>query len=154
MRSSQPPMGHQETRPRDPHYGPSDPGRSIRRSATERRPHHRHSVFGRSPARHSSYYERRSSPIAHIPGAFPTGNQSSVSLPPHGGYVPQREMTENTQGSKTDICVEHLKALGFAGGDTSLLKFYAEAADGSLSDAIEYIEDERKALEQQESLFR
>ena len=63
-------------------------------------------------------------------------------------------MTENTQGSKTDICVEHLKALGFAGGDTSLLKFYAEAADGSLSDAIEYIEDERKALEQQESLFR
>lgn len=143
-RRSQPPPGYHETRLRDAHSGPAQPGRPIRRSATERQ----------TRPRHPGYYERGSSPFADIPGAFPAGNQSTASLPFHAGYVPQPEMAANARNNKIEACALQLKALGFADGDTALLRIYAEAADCSLGNAIEMIEDERKALEQQGSARR
>ena len=57
--------------------------------------------------------------------------------------------------SKIDACIEHLQALGFQHDDDQgeqRLRVYACAVDGNLGDAIEMIEEERKAYEQQPSL--
>lgn len=81
----------------------------------------------------------------------PTGPEFSV----HGREVPNTSQAPHRFTSKIDACVEHLKALGFLGDGQDgeqRLRVYACAVDGNLGDAIEMIEEERKAYEQQPSL--
>ncbi|KAL1959786.1 hypothetical protein VTO42DRAFT_931 [Malbranchea cinnamomea] len=121
---------------------------SVRRSATERRHGRkslRHAFVERHHRReHHDYFPMR---FLTTPGNFLVENERSI-YPSHGGDDRQPEVTENLPMSEIDTCVAHLKALGFADGDIARLRFYAEAADGNLGDAIEMIEDERRALEQ------
>ncbi|KAK2763755.1 hypothetical protein FQN54_009372 [Arachnomyces sp. PD_36] len=153
-----------------------------RRSATERQPNHpvNHGFqHHRVPYRRPRGDFRREEPSWESYVDRPR-NLSGESVPQPPNNVPatntaQPEMAEwpstrpNVQGqgeinvsepparpkSKVDACVEHLKALGFLNdgehGDQRL-SVYASAVNGNLGDAIEMIEEERKAYEQQPSL--
>lgn len=76
--------------------------------------------------------------VPHVPGTFPPEVQACTT-------------TESQPASNVEICVKHLQTLGFeneAGQDTTRLRIFAEAANGKLEEAIEMIEEERKAYEQ------
>jgi hypothetical protein len=69
---------------------------------------------------------------------------------PHPGPKPRPK-----EKTKTERCMDQLKMLGFGneqdGGEERLM-IYAEAADGNLEDAIEMIEEERKAYQQRREI--
>ncbi|OAX85145.1 hypothetical protein ACJ72_00480 [Emergomyces africanus] len=140
---------------------------NLRRSATERQ--HRRplgSTFGRHrhvledrPASYNPY--RLPGPpadaLSSIPGSFPAEAPPAVlhHAPTHQYGERQPEMQEhhrpindNSLRHDIDRCIAHLGLLGY-GYDSSLpshnLHIYAEASNGNLEDAIEMIEEERKA---------
>lgn len=121
---------------------------SVRRSATERHPTRRDPreaiLRGRDSRRH---YDHDPVRLPDTPRAFPVESLLNDSHPFHSDRS-QPEMAENHFKSGVDLCVRHLKALGFANGDETRLRIYAEAVNGNVGDAIEMIEEERKVLEQ------
>lgn len=147
-----------------------------KRSATERRPsrppHHTlqfdrsYRVIGDKIAPRSA---KREEPSWETYLDHPKNFLRATSPPQHDGArtaqpeMSQRTVTERTRSSeppahsssKIEACVEHLKALGFhkdGEENDQRLRVYACAVDGSLGDAIEMIEEERKAYEQRPSL--
>ncbi|EEQ85725.2 uncharacterized protein BDCG_08994 [Blastomyces dermatitidis ER-3] len=145
----------------EPH--PRNRNSNLRRSATERqhrRParvsfgRHRNALEGRSVI-YNPYIPQgpTTDVISNIPGSFPA--EAAPAVPPkpiHQYSERQPEMQErNRLTNDIDRCVAHLGLLGY-GYDSSLpshnLHVYAEAANGNLEDAIEMIEEERKAYEQ------
>lgn len=134
---------------------PQFPGPIPRRSATERRPHRvAHTTYANhwlTPRgdRHHGHVEREASPFQNYdstPGSFP--------IEAHQNQSPSSEMTDPS--GIIGLCLKHLVALGYAADtsrDASRLRVYAEAANGNLEEAIEMIEEERKAYEQQPSLI-
>ncbi|PGH02911.1 hypothetical protein GX51_04367 [Blastomyces parvus] len=142
---------------------PRNGNSSLRRSATERQ--HRRPArvsFGRH---HNALEDRyaiynpymppgpTTDVISDIPGSFPA--EAAPVVPPkpiHQSSERQPEMQEHRRpANDIDRCIAHLGLLGY-GYDSSLpshnLHIYAEAANGNLEDAIEMIEEERKAYEQ------
>ncbi|KLJ08499.1 hypothetical protein EMPG_16042 [Blastomyces silverae] len=143
---------------------PRNGNSNLRRSATERQ--HRRPArvsFGR----HRNVFEDQSAiynpyippgpttdVISNIPGSFPA--EAAPAVPPkpiHQSSERQPEMQEHHRpANDIDRCIAHLGLLGY-GYDSSLpshnLHIYAEAANGDLEDAIEMIEEERKAYKQQ-----
>lgn len=65
--------------------------------------------------------------------------------------------TQSSWPSRTpvDQCISHLRTLGFGGSNEadSRLRVYAEASNAVLADAIEMIEEERRAYEQRPGLL-
>ncbi|PGH12379.1 hypothetical protein AJ79_04327 [Helicocarpus griseus UAMH5409] len=158
---------HTERHERHEHSG-------LRRSATEcqhRRPQ------GGSFGRHRRTFRERLAPynthmrsgpstetLSNIPGGFP------VELPPVPPK-PTHKLPENQPGMREqhpanehqpprdnlaqyhiDRCVSHLELLGYGYSSSQPvhnLRVYAEASNGNLEEAIEMIEEERKAYEQQ-----
>ncbi|KAK2878143.1 hypothetical protein FQN49_001118 [Arthroderma sp. PD_2] len=118
---------------------------SLRRSATERvrRPPPRTSAFHPYPQRRSSNHElpeiiNDREHHSNFPGTFPRETQAP-------------SITETPLNDKTEVCLSHLRALGFGNDrsqDANRLRIFAQAADGNLEEAIEMIEEERKAYEQ------
>ncbi|EEH08992.1 RNA binding domain-containing protein [Histoplasma capsulatum G186AR] len=141
---------------------------SLRRSATERqnrRPprvafsRHRHALEDRAPIPNPHLTPGQSADaISNIPGSFPV--ETIPPVPPksiHQSAERQPEMQEQSRPTNDiDRCIAHLGLLGY-GYDPSLpshnLHIYAEASNGNLEDAIEMIEEERKAYEQR-TVFR
>ncbi|PWY87921.1 hypothetical protein BO94DRAFT_534925 [Aspergillus sclerotioniger CBS 115572] len=133
-----------------PDEGSFGPRRHVRRSKTQRPPRSSwgdpgffgflgrdspRSMSGRRPeGRHRHRGGRRNSfesPSPEIQHVHPDARQHSI-----------------------DECVSTLVSLGYGGagdGGIQRIAVYAAAADGSLSEAIEMIEEERKAYEQQGS---
>lgn len=77
----------------------------------------------------------------------------SSGAQPQGPTLSHHDETPSTI-SRIDKCVETLVGLGYGGADEGghhRLGVYAAAADGKVNDAIEMIEDERKAYEQRKS---
>ncbi|OJD16664.1 hypothetical protein AJ78_03174 [Emergomyces pasteurianus Ep9510] len=139
---------------------------NLRRNATERqhsRPvgryfgRHHHAPEERTPI-YNSYIRPGFStdPLASIPGSFPAEAPPVVLPKPiRRSSERQPEMQEhhrltadNSLRHDIDKCIAHLGLLGY-GYDSSLpshnLHIYAEASNGILEDAIEMIEEERKA---------
>jgi hypothetical protein len=120
-----------------------------RPSATERHSPRR--------ARHDAYHHEPSSEIfPNTPGSFPLESWPDLPAPVVTANSHYPATKEQSLGNTIDVCVTHLKALGFGDmrdGDGSRLRVYAEASDGNLEDAIEMIEEERKVYEQRSSLF-
>ncbi|KAM5435126.1 hypothetical protein MferCBS31731_006423 [Microsporum ferrugineum] len=119
---------------------------SLRRSATERvhRSPPRPFEFHPYPRRRSSTHELaeistgRDHQHSDLPGTFPRESQAAT-------------IAETPLNDKTELCLSHLRALGFGNDrsqDENRLRIFAEAADGNLEEAIEMIEEERKAYEQ------
>ncbi|KAK2743256.1 hypothetical protein FQN57_004945 [Myotisia sp. PD_48] len=77
---------------------------------------------------------------ANTPGSFPTETEF-------------QEPVVNEPTDKVETCVKHLTALGYGDKGISRLRVYAQAANGDLDDAIEMIEEERKAYEQRAGLL-
>ncbi|KAF3490948.1 uncharacterized protein GIQ15_00465 [Arthroderma uncinatum] len=122
----------------------------LRRSATERvrRASPRTSEFYPYPQRRFSNHEladmsTNREHLSNLPGTFP-----------HEIQTPG--ITETPLDDRIELCLSHLRALGFGDDrsqDTNRLRIFAQAADGNLEEAIEMIEEERKAYEQGPVLF-
>ncbi|OJD26019.1 hypothetical protein ACJ73_02601 [Blastomyces percursus] len=145
----------------EPH--PRNRNSNLRRSATERQHRrssrvsfgrHCNSLEGRSAIYNSHIPQGQTTGVvSNIPGSYPAETPPAVPPKPIHQY-PERqpEMHEhNRLANDIDRCIAHLGLLGY-GYDSSLpshnLHIYAEAANGNLEDAIEMIEEERKAYEQ------
>jgi len=138
----------------------------LRRSATER--HSARKTYGvtygesrpaaeEHPPSQGAYHREPSSEIfPNTPGSFPPESWSDLSTPVATADSRQSEARDHTLKKNIEVCVSHLKALGFgdkSDRDGTRLRVYAEASNGNLEDAIEMIEEERKAYEQRSSLF-
>ncbi|KAI9707669.1 MAG: hypothetical protein M1836_000630 [Candelina mexicana] len=126
----------------------------VRRSATERHAQPDHLSLNRSSypryydARRFSLQEpRRASKVTEAPRT--NANTSTTRL------VDFADLHEDTTTvGKVQECVEQLKVLGFGtedDGGVGRLVIYAQAADGDLEAAMEIIEEERKAYQQNAS---
>lgn len=147
--------------PFDPLYRPDG---SLRRSATERDPLRqiRENHMVRRPSRPADTIPSRpsSDARANTPGSFPVNNSSRkrdarpTARP--SGPRPLNEQQSAWKQSAIDHCVTALLTLGYGSASDEgrqRLRVYAEAAGGRISDAIDMIEEERKAYAQQGSLI-
>ncbi|KAJ5095589.1 hypothetical protein NUU61_004945 [Penicillium alfredii] len=118
-------------------------GTRLRRRASERhclRPHHASETD--TWARLDRRERTRNLHPERIPGSFPGGETSQNQAPISHGVCNSKK-----QEDKMDSCVSALVGMGYGterDGGHSRMAVYAAAADGSLPDAIEMIEDERK----------
>ncbi|KAL2003279.1 hypothetical protein VTN02DRAFT_4400 [Thermoascus thermophilus] len=148
------------------------PGRPLRRSATERDP------LRQVRENHANHANRRSriadttrpSPLFGAPpnirGGFPVNNppHNREARPTPRPVVPPRPLSLEDERGSDDVvqrvmrrsaienCVATLRSLGYGGasdGGRQRLIVYAEAAEGRVADAIDMIEEERKAYAQQ-----
>ncbi|EEP81983.1 predicted protein [Uncinocarpus reesii 1704] len=88
----------------------------------------------------------------NAPGSFPSETLRTKYSTPHCDSSPQG--LARTKLQDVNCCIRNLTSLGYATGrnrDRSRLRVYAEAAGGNLNEAIEIIEEERKAYEQRYS---
>ncbi|PKX91978.1 RNA recognition motif domain-containing protein [Aspergillus novofumigatus IBT 16806] len=127
--------------------GDRSPSRALRRRATERHSlHHgtRNSVGGFYDE--GCAYDNYSNTFGHSrPRSLPL-SQEAISVPV------ENEQQLDPRLSAIDDCVVSLIGLGYENtleGGIQRIAVYAAAADGKISDAIEMIEEERKAYEQQ-----
>lgn len=154
------------TSPFDPFHRP---GRPLRRSATERDPLRQ--IRGNHANRRSRIADTiRPSPLFRAPpnirGSFPVNNppHNREARPTPRPVVPPRPLSLDDERGSDDVvqrvmrrsaienCVATLRSLGYGGasdGGRQRLTVYAEAAEGRVSDAIDMIEEERKAYAQQ-----
>ncbi|GBF63415.1 hypothetical protein TMEN_6040 [Trichophyton mentagrophytes] len=122
----------------------------LRRSATERVRRPRPSLFGNSP------YPQRplsSHELAEISAACENPSDLPGTFPRE---APTAAVTEASPNDPTELCLSQLRALGFGDDrsqDVNRLRIFAEAANGDLAEAIEMIEEERKAYEQRHVQF-
>ncbi|KAL2014110.1 hypothetical protein VTN00DRAFT_1635 [Thermoascus crustaceus] len=154
------------TGPFDPFHRP---GRPLRRSATERDP------LRQIRENHANRRSRladtiRPSPLFGAPpntrGSFPVNNppHNREARPTPCPVVPPRPLSLEDERGSDDVvervmrrsaienCVATLLSLGYGGasdGGRQRITVYAEAAKGRVSDAIDMIEEERKAYAQQ-----
>ncbi|KAL4818033.1 hypothetical protein BDW67DRAFT_158412 [Aspergillus spinulosporus] len=133
----------------EPHrrsFDPFEPQPGLRRRATERhslRGQHR----GRMGPRHRPSFHQLSQP--------PPEQTPNLSAPEEEPEVQEyRRSSRKEQNQRAiDECVSALADMGFGdeeGGGRQRLEIYAAAAKGDLVEAIEMIEEERKAYEQRE----
>lgn len=160
------------TRPFDPHipHQPLTVDRGLRRSVTERAPCYNRTHGPPFPPRPLRLTKRE--PDFSVPGSFPADDLSqtreshfSTARPDHitrSPFIPpqgpsDRDAQMAVRRSEVDNCVETLSGLGYGtekDGGRQRLAVYAEAVDGKVSDAIEMIEEDRKASAQHaESYF-
>ncbi|KAI9876548.1 MAG: hypothetical protein M1830_006240 [Pleopsidium flavum] len=148
----------------------------VRRSATERSPYPDHYRVNRRP--YSEYFTgngrlgwesflgNRDNTSKGLPTAsnnVVSNEQLGTAVVPNGADCNRSsEETIKLTGEHDDAstvkvvqeCVDQLKTLGFgtgANGGMARLLIYAQAADGDLEDAIEMIEEERRAYKQRSS---
>lgn len=139
------------------------PSRSLRRSATQRQslrepnfqtkvyPHHggfRPNTSSKSGRQ--SDYSRSDSNRLRLPEAMQETQASPLS---RHNKVLQSRVDERQRA--TDDCVATLLRLGYGGaadGGRSRITMYAEVAGGNVLEAIEMIEEERKAYEQRQPM--
>ncbi|KAF4153428.1 hypothetical protein CNMCM6936_000737 [Aspergillus lentulus] len=127
--------------------GDSSPSRDLRRRATERhslRHGTRNSVGGFHDE--GCAYDNYSNTFGHSRPQSLTLSQEAISVPDENQQQPDPRL------SAIDDCVVSLIGLGYENtleGGIQRIAVYAAAADGKVSDAIEMIEEERKAYEQQ-----
>ncbi|EZF69076.1 hypothetical protein H105_08405 [Trichophyton soudanense CBS 452.61] len=122
----------------------------LRRSATERVRRPRPSLFENNP-----YPERRlsSHELAEISAACENPSDLPGTFPRE---TPTAAVMEASPNDPTELCLSQLRALGFGDDrsqDVNRLRIFAEAANGDLAEAIEMIEEERKAYEQRHVQF-
>ncbi|KAL4739502.1 hypothetical protein BDV11DRAFT_187548 [Aspergillus similis] len=133
----------------EPHrrsFDPFEPQPGLRRRATERhslRGPHR----GRMGLRHRASFHQLSQPAPEQP--------PNLSAPEEEPEVQEYRRTSRKEQKRRaiDECVSALVDMGFGdaeGGGRQRLEIYAAAAKGDLVEAIEMIEEERKAYEQRE----
>ncbi|KAH1492749.1 hypothetical protein KXX25_003554 [Aspergillus fumigatus] len=127
--------------------GDKSPSRALRRRATERhslRHGTRNSVGGFHDE--GCAYDNYSNTFGYSrPRSLPA-SQEEISVPD------ENEQQLDPRQSAIDDCVVSLIGLGYENtleGGIQRIAVYAAAADGKISDAIEMIEEERKAYEQQ-----
>ncbi|KAG2024902.1 hypothetical protein GB937_003602 [Aspergillus fischeri] len=127
--------------------GDRSPSRALRRRATERHSL-RHSTRNSVGGFHDEgcAYDNYSNTFGHSrPRSLPL-SQEGISVPD------ENEQQLDPRQSAIDDCVVSLIGLGYENtleGGIQRIAVYAAAADGKISDAIEMIEEERKAYEQQ-----
>ncbi|DAA75039.1 TPA_exp: putative RNA binding protein [Trichophyton benhamiae CBS 112371] len=122
----------------------------LRRSATERVRRPRPSLFGNNPhpQRPLSSHE-----LAEISAACENPSDLPGTFPRE---APTAAVMEASSNDPAELCLSQLRALGFGDDrsqDANRLRIFAEAANGDLADAIEMIEEERKAYEQRHVQF-
>ncbi|KAL5359801.1 hypothetical protein BJX96DRAFT_62337 [Aspergillus floccosus] len=124
--------------------GPSNPLRSRSVSSHPRRGN---PVRPARPLRHG-HRDRPGWPLHD----FRSLSSHCQNQPPHTSEGVSRPSSHRQQ--RIDECVSALASLGYGGaeeGGLQRIAVYAAAVDGRISDAIEMIEEERKAYEQQGS---
>jgi len=148
----------------------------VRRSVTERRPHPDHYAVNRRP--YSEYFtgngrlgwESFLASHDNTPRRVPTAANNNISSeqidtvvvpsiaelkqPPEDTIKTTEEHDDASTVKVVQECVDQLKNLGFGTGENggiARLLVYAQAAEGDLEDAIEMIEEERKAYKQRSS---
>ncbi|KAF7169254.1 hypothetical protein CNMCM5623_002072 [Aspergillus felis] len=123
--------------------GDRSPSRALRRRATERhslRPLPRNSVGGFHDE--GCAYDNYSNTFGHSRPQSMLLSQEEISVPD------ENEQQLDPRQSAIDDCVASLIGLGYETtleGGIQRIAVYAAAADGKISDAIEMIEEERKA---------
>lgn len=88
-----------------------------------------------------------------LPGSFPADDTSEPVTHDHTD-TSDKDMQAAIRHSLIDNCVDTLVNLGYGDGldeGRHRLKIYAEAVDGKISEAIDMIEEERRAYERQGS---
>lgn len=158
------------TRPFDPHIPVTNTpvDRGLRRRATERSPRTIHTHDALIPLQLPLRLTKREQDLS-VPGSFPADDLSqlresrfSTAKPDHITRSPFTGPSDRNAGmavrrSAADDCVDTLIGLGYGAekdGGRQRLTVYAEAVDGKLSDAIEMIEEDKKAYAQHmESYF-
>ncbi|KAL1967575.1 hypothetical protein VTN77DRAFT_3090 [Rasamsonia byssochlamydoides] len=129
-----------------PHIAPAA-NRPLRRSATEihsRRNRTREYPFGTRPFGFTDLDRA-------IPGSFPADEPASAAS---GELASDKDMEIAIKLSIIDNCVDTLVSLGYGterDGGLQRLRMYAEAVGGKVSDAIEMIEEDRRAYAQRDS---
>ncbi|RHZ43089.1 RNA recognition motif domain-containing protein [Aspergillus thermomutatus] len=127
--------------------GDRSPSRALRRRATER-----HSLRHGSQNSFGGFYDEGcaydnySNTFGHSRPRSQPSSQEEISIPD------ENEQQPDPRQSAIDDCVVSLIGLGYENtleGGIQRIAVYAAAADGKISDAIEMIEEERKAYEQQ-----
>jgi hypothetical protein len=127
--------------------GDRSPSRALRRRATERhslRHGTRNSVGGFHDE--GCAYDNYSNTFGHSRPQSLTLSQEEITVPD------ENEQQFGARQSAIDDCVVSLIDLGYENtleDGIQRIAVYAAAADGKISDAIEMIEEERKAYEQQ-----
>ncbi|KAH1907838.1 hypothetical protein KXV57_003870 [Aspergillus fumigatus] len=127
--------------------GDKSPSRALRRRATERHSL-RHGTRNSAGGFHDEgcAYDNYSNTFGYSrPRSLPA-SQEEISVPD------ENEQQLDPRQSAIDDCVVSLIGLGYENtleGGIQRIAVYAAAADGKISDAIEMIEEERKAYEQQ-----
>ncbi|KAF7171906.1 hypothetical protein CNMCM6106_006248 [Aspergillus hiratsukae] len=125
------------------HHGDRSPSRALRRRATERHPLRRgsqNSVGGFHDE--GCAYDNYSNTFGHSRPRSPPLSQEEISV------SDDNERQPDPRQSAIDDCVVSLIGLGYENtleGGIQRIAVYAAAADGKISDAIEMIEEERKA---------
>ncbi|KAL5000220.1 hypothetical protein BDV10DRAFT_162909 [Aspergillus recurvatus] len=126
-------------------FDPFEPQPGLRRRATERHSlHNRHR--GRMGPRHRASFHHLSQPAPEqTPDLSAPGEESDVQ-------ESRRASRKEQKRRAIDECVSALVDMGFGDkeGGGQRLEVYAAAAKGDLVEAIEMIEEERKAYEQRE----
>lgn len=143
----------------------ASPVRPLRRSATQREPLRDAGYFnrdvrrGRHPYPVSSLLTGHSQPRSHTNlRSFPSEdlqqNQEANANAASKSRNPEQSRVDNDESS-VSACVTTLLNLGYGGmrdGGLSRITMYAEVARGNVLEAIEMIEEERKAYEQSPSM--
>jgi len=125
------------------------PERNLRRSATERLPPRRHVTIYPTP-QHTGHVERDSG--RQIPGSFP---QEPYDVEATDANL-DHDIRIAVRQSEIDQCVGNLLSLGYGSsfdGGRGRIAVVAEAVGGRLSDAIEMIEEERKAYAEERRAY-
>ncbi|KMU90320.1 hypothetical protein CIHG_08129 [Coccidioides immitis H538.4] len=127
------PLFGQRPSSRHPHPHPLIANDRYHPYATHGRPHSSH-----APPLEQSY---------NTPGSFPPEPQASTYLP--NNHNPFSDAWSPVLHEDINACVNNLVSLGYSGENrsTARLRVYAEAARGNINEAIELIEEERKAYE-------
>lgn len=128
-------------------FDPFEPQPGLRRRATER-----HSLRGNGrhagPRHRASFHQFSQTPQEQAPErAQPLGAHAEESAP----YVTNKDVKKQQKQRAIDECINALSQMGYGNeedGGRQRLAIYAAAAKGELVEAIEMIEEERKAYEQ------
>lgn len=134
-------------RPNQRSFDPFEPQPGLRRRATER-----HSLRGcgrhAGPRHRASFHQFSQTPQEQAPEWTPSLDAHAEDSAPH---VTNKEAKKQQRQRAIDECINALSQMGYGNeedGGRQRLEIYAAAAKGELVEAIEMIEEERKAYEQ------
>ncbi|KAL4921860.1 hypothetical protein BDW62DRAFT_173541 [Aspergillus aurantiobrunneus] len=137
----------------EPHrrsFDPFEPQPGLRRRATERHSHRGGPHMGPLGPRHRASFHHLSQPD---PASAPAQSLSTHEEPVPHPQLTQKAAKKQRKQRAIDECIAALAQIGYGSevdGGNQRLAVYAAAAGGELADAIEMIEEERKAYEQRE----